>query len=269
MDMAKEAFGGDDSGGAPPPEKKKLGLGKFGLSPDTNIRDVFWRVLGAYAATRKPGLDLATLDNDRFSLIRVAIAVLSSQQGERYGLAPKFIALYSLMMIMDGGWNDALAEFLEKACERKLGIRSEVSHAMKKLLAQENYGKALSESLITMVRGRSTGAVALEYLAEIESEELAKAMKKELMIIARGDIGQNQLNAIKAISLIRDDEEVRKSLIILLSHWDAQARLAAAEVLVGMAADGEVRAGAEKRLASESDEGVRKLLQKILDIGKR
>ncbi|MCI0504206.1 hypothetical protein L0Y65_05880 [Candidatus Micrarchaeota archaeon] len=260
--MPKEAFGGDD-GGSPAPEKRKLGLGKFGLSPDTNIRDIFWRVLGGYAAAKKPGVDLSTLENDRFALVRVAIAVLSTQQGERYGLAPKFIAIYSLMMIIDGGWNDALVEFLEMACEKKLGIRKEASHAMKKLLAHEKYGKALSESLAAMVRGRDTGPVALEYLADMDSPQLASAMKKELMIIARGDIGQNQLNAIKAISQIRDDPEIRKSLVILLSHWDAQARLAAAEVLLEIADDGEVRQAAEKRLAAETDEEIRKLLQRI------
>lgn len=264
MHMPKEAFGGDDSG-ALPPEKRKLGLGKFGLSPDANIRDVFWKVMGGYAAAKKPGLDLAALGNDRFALMRAAVAVLSSQQGERYGLAPRFIAIYSLMMIIDGGWPDALAEFLEKASERKLGIRKEVVHAIGKLLLQEKYGKAITEALASMVRGRSTGAAALEYLAEIKSQDVAGAMKKELMIIARGDIGQNQLNAIKAISLIKEDEEVRKSLIILLSHWDAQARLAAAEVLLGLPGHGDVRKAAAARLSSETDEEVRAALQKIAD----
>jgi hypothetical protein len=260
--MPKEAFGGDDRGGGAP-EKRRMGLDRFGLSPDANIRDVFWRIMGAYAATKKPGLDLSTLDNDRFALVRVALSALSSQHGERYGLAPKFIAVYSLMMVVDGGWEDALSEYLENACERKLGIKKEVTHAMRRLLGQERYGKALAGTLGAMVRGRGTVPVALEYIADMESPEIVRALKKELMIIARGDIGQNQLNAIKAISLITDEEEIKKSFIILLSHWDAQARLAAAEVLCGLAKDIDVRAAAEKRLAAETDADIIKVLKRI------
>jgi hypothetical protein len=261
--MPREAFGGDDSSNPAPDKQKKMGLGRFGLSPDTNIRDVFWKIMGAYAATKKPGLELSSLANDRFALMRVAISVLSVQHGERYGLAPKFISLYSLMMILDGGWDDAFSEYLEKSCEKKLGIKKEVASALKKLLAQERYGKAIGESLAAMVRGRDTGAVALEYIAEMESAELALALKKELMIIARGDIGQNQLNAIKAIALIREDGEILKSLIILLSHWDAQARCAAAEALLGMQDNPDVKAAAEKRLETERDEEIIKLLKRI------
>ncbi len=260
--MPKEAFGGDDSGGGAP-EKRKIGLDKFGLSPDANIRDVFWKIMGAYAATKKPGLELKTLDNDRFALVRVALSVLSSQHGERFGLAPKFIALYSLMMVVDGGWQDALSGYLEMACERKLGIKKEVVQAMRKLLGQDRYGSEISGSLHAMVRSRSKVRVGLEYVSEMESPELVRGLKKELMIIARGDIGQNQLNAIKAISLITDDEDIKKSFIILLSHWDAQARHAASEVLVKMRKDDEVRAAAEKRLASETDEDIRNLLKRI------
>jgi hypothetical protein len=260
--MPKEAFGGDDSSGSAP-EKKRIGLSRFGLSPDTNIRDVFWKIMGAYAATKKPGLELSTLANDRFAMMRVAISVLSSQHGERYGLAPKFIAIYTLMMILDGGWNDVFSEYLETACERKLGIKKEVASALKKLLAQEKYGKAIGESLSAMVRGRDTGAIALEYIADMESGGLVLALKKELMIIARGDIGQNQLNAIKAIALIREDEEIRKSLIILLSHWDAQARFAAAEALLGIPDKPDVKAAAAKRLESERDEEIIKLLKRM------
>jgi hypothetical protein len=262
--MPKEAFGGDDGGGgAAAPGKRKMGLDKFGLSPDANIRDVFWKVLGGYAAAKKPGADLARLADDRFALIRVAISVLGSQQHEHYGLAPKFIAIYTIMMIGDGGWTDALPEFLEAASEKKLGIRKDVAGAMKKLLPQEPYGKMLAECLAHMIRGRSRGSVALGYLAELGSAELALAMKKELMIIARGDIGEDQQNAIKAVSFIKDDEEVRKTLIVLLSHWDAQARLAAAEVLAGRGPDSEAAAAAERRLQSETDEDVKRCLERI------
>ncbi len=261
--MPKEAFGGDDEGGGGAPDKRKLGLGRFGLSPDQNIRDVFWRVMGGYAAAKKPGEDLGKLGNDRFALMRAALAILSTSHSERYGLAPRFIAVYSIMMMADGGWGDALSEFLVRSCEERLGIRKEVSHAIRKLLAQEPYGRAITQALSAMARGRESTAAAMGLIADAGSRELALAMKKELMIIARGDIGQSQLDAIRAVSLIKDDAEARKSLIILLSHWDAGARLAAAGVLATLVGDEEVSSAARRRLDSETDDGVKKLLKRI------
>jgi hypothetical protein len=263
MSMPKEAFGGDDDGHGGAPEKKKMGLSKFGLSPDANIRDVFWRIMGSYAATRKADAGLESLGQDRFALMRAALSVLSNPNSEQYGLAPRFIAMYSLMMMVDGDWKDVLAEFLEKAAERKLGIRDMVAQAMRKLMSQERYGKALSEQLAAMVRSRGSVGVALEYVAVLDSRPLVFALKKELMIIARGDIGPNQLNAIKAVSLIKEDPDIRKSLVVLLSHWDSQARFAAAEVLASIGDDDEVRTAAERRLPAETDEDVRGILARI------
>jgi hypothetical protein len=263
--MPKEAFGGDDdASGGGDGGKKKITLSKFGLSPDTNIRDVFWKIMGAYAATRKPGVELREMENDRFSLMRVALSFLSNPSGYQYGLSPRFIAAYALMMMADGGWKDAFAEFLEKGLESRGGAREEITQAMRRLMAMERYKPMLTENLTGMLRGRGKTGVALAYIAGLESRELSAALKKELMIIARGDIGENQLNAIKAISLLRDEEDVRKSLIVLLSHWDASARLAAAEVLSTLSGERDVRAAAEKRLISETDEDVKKVLQKIM-----
>lgn len=260
--MPKEAFGGDDEGGGGGEEKKKIGLSKFGLSPDVNIKDVFWKIMGSYAATKKPGAELSEMGNDRFALMRAALSVLSSPHVDEYGLAPRFIAMYSLMMMADGGWKDAFAEFLVKGAEGRQ--EGEIAQALRRLLGTEKYRQPVIDSLTGMLRGRGTGGVALVYIAALEEPGLVRTLKKELMIIARGDIGDNQLNAIKAISLIKEDEDVRKSLIILLSHWDAGARLAAAEVLETLRAEPDVLSAAKARLQSESDEDVKRVLQKIV-----
>src|SRR5262249_7256797 len=149
---------------------------------------VFWRIMGSYAAAKKPGVELAAMENDRFALMRVAISVLSSPHNDQYGLAPKFIAMYSLMMIADGGWKDAFAEFLVKGAEGGHGMREEMVQALKRLLASEKYRQGIVECLTSMLRGRGGSGVALSYIAGLESEELSRALKKELMIIARGDI---------------------------------------------------------------------------------
>ncbi len=262
--MPKEAFGGDDDSSGGGGAKKKISLSKFGLSPDTNIRDVFWRVMGSYAATKKPGVELGEMENDRFALMRAGVSVLSNPQGDQYGLSPRFIATYTLMMLADGGWKDAFSEFLEKGLEIHGEGHGEIVQALRRLMTAERYKALITDYIAGMLRGRATTAVALAYIAALEDEGLVRTLKKELVIIARGDIGENQLNAIKAVSIIRSDEDIRKSMIILLSHWDSGARLAAAEVLEGLRGEADVKAAAEKRLAVETDEDVKKALARIL-----
>ncbi|MDD5171918.1 MAG: hypothetical protein PHF60_02670 [Candidatus ainarchaeum sp.] len=260
--MPKEAFGGDDSSGGGDGAKKKPGLSRFGLSPDINIRDVFWKLMTSYADTKKPGMELSTLENDRFSLMRAALSVLSGKQGEQYDLSPGDIAEYSVMMMVDGHWNDALMSFLVEGAEEQV-VRKEMVHALKKLFGIEAYHAAITEVCSALLRKQDTTGVALYYIAEVESLDMAKALRKELMIIARGGIGEEQMNAIKAIALIKNDEDVKRSFMVLLSHWDSQTRLAAAEVLKDMKDDKDVKAAAAKRLPVETDAKIKAILGSI------
>lgn len=259
--MPKEAFGGDGDDEIEE-EKKNLGLDKFGLSPDTNIRDLFWRIMGSYAAAKKPGVELEKLEQDRFALMRVAVSVLSNPEGENFGLPPRFTSSYSIMMMLDGGWEDVLAEFLEIALDKKLRIREYAAASLKKLTAQEKYREGVFALLGAMLRKTSAAPVALEYVAQINEPELSRSLKKELIIFARGDIGKNQQNAITAISEIKDEPDVIKSFIVLLSHWDKEARLLAANALVGVD-DGEVKKAAAKKAEAETDDEIRRILKRI------
>lgn len=259
--MPKEAFGGDDSGGGGE-EKKKAKLSRFELSPDINIKDVFWKVIGSYAKTGKPGTTLAGLENDRFALMHAALSVLSGPQPGQFSLTNSRIAEFTIMMLVDGGWTDALQSFLVEAAETS-AVRKEVSKAIRKLAHAESYGDAIMESCSAMLRDRQNSAIAVAYIADSEDAALARSLGKELTIIARGGIGEEQMDAIKAITLIKDDAEVKKALIVLLSHWDMQARLAAAEALETMGGDSEVKAAAAKRLQLEGDAKIKAILTKI------
>lgn len=261
--MPKETFGGGDGGGSQP-ERKKPSLGKFGLMPDTNIRDVFWRLMASYAATKKPGTDLKALGHDRIALVKVALSVLSGPQAAQYGLTPKFIIAYTEMMLLDGAWEDALAEFLIAGRAAMPGLSHDIACELDRLYPNEAYAAVLTGCLTSMLRNKETSAVALHYVAGIGNEKLSMALKTELLIFARGDVGENQKNAMQGLEIIRDDPEVRKALVGLLSHWDAEARLAAAKALSAMGGDEEVRKAAEKRLVDESDAKVREALRRIL-----
>lgn len=260
--MPEQTFGGDDEGRGGTEPKKKISLSKFGLSPDVNIRDVFWKIMASYAATKKPGTGLSTLENDRFALMRAALSVLSSPHGEQYGLAPRFIATYTLMMLLDGGWKDALAEFLERGLEDS-ETAEVIASSLERLASNEEHREALGGQFTAMIRGSSSNAVAVAYLALMKDAGFAGRMKKELMIIARGDIGRNQMNAIGIISRIKDDADVKKTLVALLFHWDSDARLAAAEALAPMAGDQEVKAAAKRRLAEEIEPEIKRALERI------
>jgi len=261
--MPKEAFGGGDEGGGPPEEKKRLGLDRFGLSPDTNIRDVFWKIMGSYAATKKPGVELSTLEHDRFALMRVALSILSRDGKEHFGLSPRFITVYTIMMLLDGGWKDALEEFLSEGADEGGETIKIIAAALVKLFDNEQYKQSMGALFTEMLRGRGMAAVGLAYLPLMKNPELVRSCRTELMILAKGDIGQNQLNAIRAITLIREEEDIKRTLILLLSHWDVDARAASAEALQGMTGDAVVREAASRRLASESDEEIKKILQRL------
>lgn len=261
--MPEQTFGGDDEGrGGIEQPKRKIPISKFGLSPDINIRDVFWKIMASYAATKKAGVELSTIENDRFALIRAALSVLSSQHGEQYGLAPRFIAAYTLMLLVDGGWKDALAEFLERGLEDSETAEL-IASALARLAATEEHMERLGECFSAMIRNKDSNAVAVAYLAAMKDPAFAGRMKEELIIIAKGDIGQNQLNAIGIISRMKDDADVKKTLVMLLSHWDEGARLAAAEALAPMAGDPEVKAAAKKRLAEETEPETKNILERI------
>ena len=255
MPKPKQSFGGDDDVEEEPEEPRLPPLDKFELSPDANIRDLFWKIMGSYAATKKPGVDLSALDDDRFALMRVAVSILSQEHD--YGLSPKFITAYSIQMMIDAGWDDALADFLSLGLEKKYHIKDNIVNSIRK------QGKEMVKCLSLMLRNSNDAPVALAYIAELNDAEISMKLKKELIIFARGDIGENQRNAIRAISFIADDEEVKKAFVVLLSHWDSEARLAAATALKGTA-DDEVKKEVEKRLESETDESVKKMLKEIL-----
>jgi len=257
--MPKETFGGDDDSGAVVEEKKrKLDLSKYSKGPDSNIRDVFWAIIGSYGAKQTP--DFSDLENDRFALIRVATSAISNPSPLHVRLTPSTISRYTLMMVMDAGWQDCFTEFLEE-CAAREQQRNAVIAGMKKIEEDPNYLQKMVESLRSMLRQHEMSAITLKYLAEMSSIKIMEELKKELVIFARGDIGENQLNAIAALSTLPKDADVIKTIILLLSHWDETARMAAAEFLLkNRSSDGD--AALEKRLEKETDPSIRNIIQK-------
>ena len=121
--MPKEAFGGDDDSSSPAPEekKRKLDLSRFSKGQDMNIRSLFWEIVEAYL-DGKPPENFSELENDRLALVRAAVGALSRPSPMHARLTPADLSRYALMMLLDAGWQDALAEFLEECTVVGRGI---------------------------------------------------------------------------------------------------------------------------------------------------
>ena len=259
--MPNQTFGGDDDSGTPAPEekKRKIDLSRFSKGQDMNISQLFWDIVEAYAEGKRPE-SFSGLENDRLALVRAAVGALTRPSPLHARLTPESVSRCALMMLFDAGWQDALAEFLEE-CNHKDAQRRAAAAGMRDLAGDARYGPMVMESLRAMLRNREAGGTALRYIAGIGSPALLKGLEKELLIFARGDIGENQLNAIGALALL-EDEEATKAMVALLSHWDDAARKAAAEALLRRGGD-EAATAAAKRLASETDPDIRIVLEKI------
>ncbi|MBI5224000.1 hypothetical protein HY990_06290 [Candidatus Micrarchaeota archaeon] len=265
--MAEQKFGGDDDSSGNPlpaaPKKIKLPLWKFELSPDANVRDLFWKIMASYAATKKPGVDLGLYYADRFALMQIALSIGLSPHPQAFGLSTKFVIHYANMMIIDANWRDAWFEYIERLREANEKIQHHLIFSIKTLVSSEPYRQIFSDLFTQMLRNRNSDVVALHYLANIKNVDLITSAKKELIILARGGIGQDQVNAVRSLSLLKTDQEVKRSLLVLLAHWDSEARFAAVTALKGFEKDEEIRTAASRRINLETDEEIKKLLVRL------
>lgn len=257
--MPKETFGGDDDEEAAPKEEaKKPNLSRYSTGPDLNIKNIFWQIMDSYSEGKGPGTDLQGLSMDRFAIVRSAISALSRPSPLHSGLDAGHIARYSIMLFLDAGWDDVLVEFLEECRPR---LRKAVVDGLEAVSRENEYSGRLVASFRAMLRYRENSEIALVYLGAMQDSRMSGELRKELIILARGDIGQNQLNAIWALSSL-DDDDTEKTMLALLSHWDDSARLAAAQVLLSKPSE-EAALAARGRLKSETNEEVLDILKKI------
>lgn len=264
MASPKQAFGGDDdtSGQQPqPPPAKKPDLAKYASKPDANIRDLFWEILAAYAQKKAfTGDELKPLAHERIALVRIALHILENPQKQYFGLGKSPTALYSLMLLLDGGWDDAVHEFVAASYYEDEKPVPALVAALNRVCKDEKYIVQIKGIFKELLHGRDATA-ALAYLSKTDNKELLLEMKKEIMIIARSDIEKNQYYAMTALARIMDDES-RNMLAGLLSHWDVETRRNAADILKNEK-DETVSAAAKRQLAIESDPSIKKLLAKL------
>ncbi len=227
------------------------------------MKDEFLKIMASYTATKKPGVELATIENHKYALTNIALSIVLSPHPPYYGITPKFIVQYSLMMILDASWEDCFSEFIEKAKNRQDKFPKYISAALKTLVNQETYRTKIISIFGHLLRNRNSDSIALFFIPKIKSVAVISALKKELLILARGGIGEDQLNAIDAIAQIKDDQEVKKALITLFSHWDLETRFASVNAIKNFKNDQEVKDAIRKRIDLETDPEIIKLLKRL------
>jgi hypothetical protein len=262
--MPKQTFGGDDDTDDTQPQQpvKRLDLSRYSIAPDINIRDVFWQIMNNYATKTDSKELLKQYAMDRFALIRIAVGAIDNQKNSISGLTPASVSRYIFMMLIDAGWNDTFQLFMEECKNTKGSATKHVIAAMKKIMDIELYKDKLIACLRVMLRSRDGSDAALFYIAQVKNELLSSHLKSELVILARGDIGANQHNAIESISILMNDEQVRKTMVILLSHWDDETRFHVAELLEDCK-DETVITAAKRRAEIEANQKVKAVLEKI------
>lgn len=268
--MAKQAFGGDDDTEyVEEEEPKKLKLSKFELAPDYNIRDLLWKILGSYEESGKPGVELSKFKEHRFALEKAAISVLEGRRSHFYGLSPQFVARYSMMMCIDGEWNDAFMNFICDAKESKVQSWRSVVLALKHLISAEGYGTKITGLFVNEIRNPKKYPCILFYIPKIKDAGLAENLKRELSIFARGEMEENQMNALDAVTLLEEDTEVKNILISLLRHWDVKVRKKAAEKLKNLKLNKNDIEIIEKRMEAEPDKNIKNMLKRKVKKWKR
>lgn len=262
----KQAHGGDDTGGVVQTPVKKPSLDKFVSMPDMNVRDLFWKVMDEYAARKGKGVDPRPYADLRTALVRIALSVLQNPQSAYHGLSPGSTALYTLIMVLEGEWEDMFIEILEKTGNQDRKLRRPMVRAMQRLLEQPVYRDRILLYLENMIKNILQIGPAMLYVVELGDVELVRVLKKWIVVVAQTDIEANQIYAISALSMLKDDPEVKPLFLRLLTHWDVQTRRIIALLLLKQADDDVVREAA-RQLPFETDEDVRALLQKI--VGKK
>jgi len=257
-------YGGDDDDSPTPEDKKrKAYLDKFNIQPDYNIRDVFWEIMAQYSMKSINIEKIKKYSSSRTALVKIGLSVVKNPESSYFGIKAGSVARYSLQMTLDADWGDSFIEIIEESYGEN--ISKPFIKALKKLMS-EKYGEKIEVLFLKMLKNISMIPSAVFYLKEINDKELILKAKKWLIVIARTDVEENQLNAMTCLSLLKKDPDVKKMLVALLSHWDPGTRMFTIKFLKEIK-DDEVNNALERRLGVERDVEVKTAIKKA--IGKK
>jgi hypothetical protein len=166
------------------------------------------------------------------------------------------------MMFLDGGWDDAFTSFICDAKESRMESWKPVVQALKSLLSAEKYRERINGIFSSEIRNSKIYPCMLFYLPKLKDRKLVEAVRREVSIFARGEMEENQMNALDAISLLEGDAEAKNIMVSLLRHWDVNVRRKAAEKLKDMKIEARDVELIKNRIEAEPDKDIKNILNR-------
>ncbi|MFP3950358.1 MAG: hypothetical protein ACLFUZ_04700 [Candidatus Micrarchaeia archaeon] len=258
-----------DSREQPPPVPPEdiMKMSKHKLSSDINPREIFWAIVGAYREGEGFEELVKKYSGIREALVNIGCSVLQEpSKSYRIRIARTKLAKCLFSMIVTGRWGDVLERALSNLYLRKKGPNLQMLMA---------FGDSFSENkeivgpwLKSLLCEERPSEEVLGYVEGVGDRELVKYLRTELLNIARTEINESQILAMKSLEmLLPGDREVGKMFIDMMDDWDMETKEVALKTLAKYSIP-EAGKKAVSIYTYEPDEKFRMVLEQIIDKNK-
>ncbi|MBD3389410.1 hypothetical protein GF415_00450 [Candidatus Micrarchaeota archaeon] len=222
-----------DSREQPPPALPEdiVKMAKHKLSSDINPREIFWAMVSAYKEGEGFGELVKKYSGIREALVNIGCSVLHEpSKSYRVRIARTKLAKCLFSMIVKGRWGDVMERALSNLYERKKGP------SLQMLMA---FGDGFSENkevvgpwLKSLLSEERPSEEVLGYVEGVGDRELVEYLRADLLNIARTEINEAQVLAMKSLEmLLPGDSEVGKMFIDMMDDWDMETKEVALKTL--------------------------------------
>ncbi|MDD5023314.1 MAG: hypothetical protein PHU63_04045, partial [Candidatus ainarchaeum sp.] len=199
---------------------EKIKLDKYLNVSDTNISDLFDKIIEGYRTGKDISKLLEKVKHERMALLRAGIRAIN-QGAPYFKISKSQMAYYLLKMIFDQDWKMVFKNLLIELYNEKTNYPIHFVAGVSRIYRE--YTDKANEWIEELI-GNMDNEEIVSLISEMNNEELVLKLKRQIMFIARDDVGKNKSNAISALSSIWNDEDVIKLLIVLLKRKDEETQ---------------------------------------------
>jgi len=222
----KQMHGGDDDDFKDYEEEpKKPKLDKYLSDSDSNLTDLFEKIIMEYINGNDPSKLLEDVKYNRITLMRAGLKAIDSGLAH-LKISKNRIAYYLIKMIVCQNWKLVFKKIIVETSDKNLKNLPQMIIGIDKYYSDnKNKNKMCIDRINNWVNEMILNIDNKEILAllsEIENQDIIESAKKELMLIAREDVGENKKNAINAIAKIsaKHTDIIRLFKYLLISKVD-------------------------------------------------
>lgn len=219
----KQQHGGDDDPDVQDEEVvEKIKLDKYLHASDFNLTDMFERIIRAYQRKEKTDNLLERIKHERMSLLRSGIRAVNNGL-PHLKISKNRIAYYLVKMILDQDWRIVFKNLVTETYNLKTKHPLPLIVGINKAYYEQ---KKKFEEWTTELIINIDNEEIISLINEMHNDELTRALKKQLMLIARDDVGNNKNNAIHSlIDILNEDADIAKLFRILLRRNDPETQI--------------------------------------------